>query len=207
MQLRLLKLESAERYDEELDISSERDGESAADNQLALPVEEKLEAFRDDYDRDFSYLLDILIESGIHGGNQDGLSAESYSLDHPVSPDVYEQLEKKYGAMESWSRAERKLLFDLVSSSLMWMMAPSTNVHPHRQSSKSMSVWKDKGLAEGLWQMVDIQRKELNYSLDEMILDPGWLRVEVDAEVVAKDLEQILGKEILDEVILEFITG
>ncbi|XP_042459702.1 uncharacterized protein LOC122043238 [Zingiber officinale] len=207
MQLRLLKLESAERYDAELDITTERDGEPAGDNQLALPVEEKLEDFTDDDDRDFSYLLDILIESGIHGGNQDGFSAASYSHDHLASPDVYEQLEKKYGAMESWSRAERKLLFDLVSSSLMWMMAPSTNVHPHRPSSKSISAWKDKSLAEGLWQMVDIQRKELNYNLDEMILDPGWLRVEDDTEVTAKDLEQILGDEILDEVILEFITG
>ncbi|KAG6504891.1 hypothetical protein ZIOFF_037239 [Zingiber officinale] len=71
------------------------------------------------------------------------------------------------------------------------MMAPSTTAHPHMPSSKSISAWKDKTLAKGLWQMVDIQRKELNYNLDEMILDPGWLRVEDDAEVIAKDLEQI----------------
>jgi hypothetical protein len=55
-------------------------------------VEDILEEFPDEEDRDFSYLLDILIASGIHGTAEDQLYEVCQSLNCPTGYDVFEKL-------------------------------------------------------------------------------------------------------------------
>jgi hypothetical protein len=72
-------------------------------------VEDILEEFEDEEERDFSYLLDILIASGIHGTAEDQLYKVCQSLNCPAGYDVFEKLEKKYTKIFQWSKSNMKL--------------------------------------------------------------------------------------------------
>ncbi|URE44103.1 hypothetical protein MUK42_25457 [Musa troglodytarum] len=204
MQLNLLKLESAGRYDEELGISISSDEDSAGDSLSVLPTGEIFQAFKDEDDRDFSYLLDMVIASGIHGADQDRLLDACYSLDYPVSPHVFDELERKYGVMASWSRSERKLLFDLVNCILAGIVASGIGPRPWAPSNRSMHTWEHEDLLERLWQMVVNRRKEMDCNLEEFLY-PRWLDIENSIEVIVKEMEKVLENDFLEEIVTEFI--
>lgn len=204
MQLNLLKLESAERYEEELGISISSDEDSAGDSLSVLPTGEIFQAFKDEDDRDFSYLLDMLIASGIHGADQDRLLDACYSLDYPVNPHVFDELERKYGVMASWSRLERKLLFDLVNCVLAGIVASGIGPRPWAPSNMSTHTWEHEDLLERLWQMVVNQRKEMDCNLEEFLY-PRWLDIENSIEVIVKEMEKLLENDLLEEIVMEFI--
>ncbi|KAL0400029.1 UNVERIFIED_CONTAM: hypothetical protein Sradi_2346200 [Sesamum radiatum] len=63
----------------------------------------------DDESRNFSYLVDVLDEAGFCGMKSLDLEAW-HSLECPISPLVFEALEKKYGKQTSWQKTERRLL-------------------------------------------------------------------------------------------------
>ncbi|CAL9092000.1 unnamed protein product [Musa textilis] len=207
MQLNLLKVESGERYEEGSGIILSSDEISAGDCQTHLQTREIHQTFMDEDDRDFSYLLDILIDSGIHGANQDRLSDVFYSLDYPVDPHVFDTLETKYSMVTSWSGSERKLLFDLVNCSLVGISAPHIDLHPWVRSKKSMHIWEPEGLVERLWEMVVKQRKEIGCNLEDKILDPRWLDVEDDMDVIVKEIERMVNDDMWEETVAEFIIG
>ncbi|CAL9099962.1 unnamed protein product [Musa acuminata var. zebrina] len=207
MQLSLLKVESAERYEEESGIILWSDEITAGDCQTYLRTREIHQTFMDEDDRDFSYLLDILSDSGIHGANQERVSDAFYSLDYPVDPHVFDKLETKYSMVSSWSGSERKLLFDLVNCSLVGIIAPHIDLHPWVRSKKSMHTWEPEGLVEWLWEMVVKQRKELGCNLEDKILDPRWLDVEDDMDVIVKEIEKMLNNDLWEETVAEFIIG
>ncbi|CAD5170119.1 unnamed protein product [Musa acuminata subsp. malaccensis] len=207
MQLSLLKVESAERYEEESGIILSSDVISAGDCQTYLRTREIHQTFMDEDDRDFSYLLDILSDSGIHGANQERVSDVFNSLDYPVDPHVFDKLETKYSMVSSWSGSERKLLFDLVNCSLVGTIAPHIDLHPWVRSKKSMHTWEPVGLVERLWEMVVKQRKELGCNLEDKILDPRWLDVEDDMDVIVKEIEKMLNNDLWEETVAEFIIG
>lgn len=207
MQLSLLKVESAERYEEESGIILSSDEITAGDCQTYLRTREIHQTFMDEDDRDFSYLLDILSDSVIHGANQERVSDVFYSLDYPVDPHVFDKLETKYSMVSSWSGSERKLLFDLVNCSLVGIIAPHIDLHPWVRSKKSMHTWEPEGLVERLWEMVVKQRKELGCNLEDKILDPRWLDVEDDMDVIVKEIEKMLNNDLWEETVAEFIIG
>ncbi|RRT71343.1 hypothetical protein B296_00010091 [Ensete ventricosum] len=204
MQLNLLKLESAERYEEELGVSISSDEGSAGDSLSVLPTGEIFQAFKDEDDRDFSYLLDMVIASDIHGADQDRLLDACYSLDYPVSPHVFDELERKYDVMASWSRLERKLLFDLVNCILAGIVASGIGPCPWAPSKRSTHTCKHEDLLERLWQMVVNQRKEMDCNPEEFLY-PRWLDIENSIEVIVKEMEKLLENDLLEEIVMEFI--
>ncbi|RRT64972.1 hypothetical protein B296_00040144 [Ensete ventricosum] len=110
--------------------------------------------------------------------------------------------------MASWSGSERKLLFDLVNCSLVGVIAPHIDLHPWvRSKKKSMHRWEPEGLVERLWEMVVKQRKELGCNLEDKILDPRWLDVEDDTDVIVKEIERMLNDDLWEETVAEFIIG
>jgi len=114
MQLQLLKRETTNSGDgTELFI--------LGDDKVAcqpLPEIEESQVFRDEEERDFSYVLDMLTGLGIHTANQDDLLENCYLLECPGGPDLYDELENKYSCLILWPPAERKLLFDITSAVL-----------------------------------------------------------------------------------------
>lgn len=170
MQLQLLRLES-DQYTTECNtpvLSEDGIGECNSP-----PKAEILQIYRDGEDRDCSYVHDILTESK-----------------HGVELDVFEKLEKKYGVLVEWSKSDRKLFFDLVSSVLSEAFSPSTETGV---------------LVEGVWRTVVTLQKEVKQ--EEKILDPRWLDLRDDIDVTGKDIEEMLKDELMEELVSEFILN
>ncbi|KAG1371646.1 hypothetical protein COCNU_16G007400 [Cocos nucifera] len=207
LQLQLLKLESADTYAEEPEVLVLSDEDTGARCHSSVLKGSVLKAFRDNDDRDFSYLLDMLVESGVHGVNQDRIFDAFYSPDSPVGPNVFDKLEKKYSVLVLWSRSERKLLFDLINIILVDLVAPCLDLHPWLVSKRCRPLWNHEDLAEGVWQIVVRQRKELASNQKEVVVEQRWLGTEEDVDTIGREIEKMLNEDLLEELVADFILG
>ncbi|KAL2538610.1 hypothetical protein Fot_20001 [Forsythia ovata] len=66
-----------------------------------------------------SYFIDVLIDSGFEEADLDMLGETWYAQECLLHPAVFDNLEKKYSEETTVSRAERRLLFDRINSSLL----------------------------------------------------------------------------------------
>ncbi|KAF0903914.1 hypothetical protein E2562_030060 [Oryza meyeriana var. granulata] len=181
------------RYEQELSLSSDDDN---GNSYLSL------EAFQIEEERDFSYLLDILISSGMIVADSQLLCKSWHSPGCPVGPHVFDRLERKYNKISTWPRPERRLLFDLANSVLSEILAP------WKSSRRCCPVWGPEGPVEVVWQTMVRQQEELAVGHpDDKVLDPEWLEVGEDINMVGKQIAKMLHGDLLDEVILEFLSG
>ncbi|KAM0890738.1 hypothetical protein ACQ4PT_026829 [Festuca glaucescens] len=187
------------RDEPEVSMSSDDDNDSSY---------QSLEAFQVEEDRDFSYLLDILICSGMIVADWQLLCKSWHSPGFPVGPQVFERLERKYNKITSWSKSERKLLFDLANFVLSDVLAPCTNIHPWVDSiRRCQPIWGPEGPVEKIWQMMARQQEDLAIGHpDDKVLDSNWLEVGDDTYMVGKQISMILYGDLLEEVILEFLS-
>ncbi|KAE8795658.1 hypothetical protein D1007_29554 [Hordeum vulgare] len=169
-----------------------------------------MEAFLVEEDRDFSYLLDILISSGMIVSTDWQLLCKSWhSSSFPVAPQVFERLESKYTKITSWPKPERRLMFDLANSVLSDVLAPCTSIHPWLMTStrQCMPIWGPEGPVEKVWQMMVRQQEELAIGHpDDKVLDPNWLELGDDIYTLGNQIATMLHADLLEEVILEFLS-
>ncbi|KAJ1275680.1 hypothetical protein BS78_05G154300 [Paspalum vaginatum] len=168
---------------------------------------QSLEAFQVEEDRDFSYLLDILICSGIIVADLQLICKSWYSPGCPVGPHVFDRLERKYNKIITWAKPERRLLFDLVNSILAEVLAPCVDVHPWVQPSRHcVPLWGPEGPVEKVWQTIVRQRENsVTGHPDEMVLDAKWLEVSDNINMVGKQVARMLHGDLLEEVIVDFL--
>ncbi|XP_044330143.1 uncharacterized protein [Triticum aestivum] len=126
MQLRLLKMEATGNADDETDLALfSDDDETAASCELAnegVPTVSR--TFRDEDERDFSYVADMLTFLANQSSEHDLLLGVRYlSPGSPARGDAYDELERKYGELVPWARPERRLLFDLAKDVLVDVVA------------------------------------------------------------------------------------
>ncbi|RWW67887.1 hypothetical protein BHE74_00024628 [Ensete ventricosum] len=206
VQLQLLKLESVAACTEETDVLMRSDKDSTSDSHKHLPSEEVHQRFIDDDDRDFAYLLDMLIESGIHGVDDKKLVDACYLLGYPVDQNIFSKIEKKYEKIASWSRSERKFLFDLINCTLAGLVTSCMDAHPRVTSKICQPAWDGAGLVEGLWQMVAKHKEEVDCNLENKILESGWFCLEYDVGLIATEMESLLNDDLLEELVGEFVS-
>ncbi|URE07599.1 hypothetical protein MUK42_19296 [Musa troglodytarum] len=199
MKLELLKLESVDAH-----MPTTDEDYTGGDHAPRSLGEINHGGFLDDDDRDFAYLLDIFAESGIHGVDDNKLSDACYLHGCPVDQMVFHKLEKKYDTNASWSRSERKLLFDLINRTLAGIITKCMDVNPGVRSRTHLRAWNREGLAEALWQMVVKLRKEQDCNQENKVLEPGWLGLRYDVDLIGREIERLLNKELLDELVSEF---
>ncbi|KAA8534273.1 hypothetical protein F0562_031790 [Nyssa sinensis] len=205
MQLQLLKSESEDVNSEGpgMVVSSDEDsGEGSVD--LSEENIKLLGLFSAEESRDFSYLTDVLDEAGYHGGNLE-MGFETWNSSKcPVSPSVFETLEKKYGEQTSWQKSERKLLFDRINSGLMEIVQPCMHMHmwekPLRKRfnlSQSREV-----IEEELWTLLVSQEQEVSKDLAEKAVgrDLRWLELGDDIEVIGREIQRFLFDELVAEL-------
>ncbi|KAL5217895.1 hypothetical protein ABZP36_018579 [Zizania latifolia] len=171
---------------------------------------QSLEAFLVEEERDFSYLLDILISSGMIVADLQLLCKSWHLPGCPVGPHVFDKLERKYNKIAAWPRPERRHLFDLANSVLSEILAPCIDMHPWVKSSRPFSsVWGPEGPVEVVWQTIVRQQEEfaVGHPDDNKVLDREWLEVADDINMVGKQIAKMLHGDLLDEVILEFLSG
>ncbi|XP_074590436.1 uncharacterized protein LOC141846288 [Curcuma longa] len=199
-QLQHLKMESAGTCAEESEVLMLSDEDCAGSNTILLPSGDSHEGFRYDDDRDFTYLLDILVESGIQNINDSKLLKACCLLDCPLDQSVFSKLEEKYdGIAATWSRLERKLLFDLISCCLADLVSSSMQLI----SSTRLPACDCSSLIEGLWQIVAEQKKGLQECRDNKVLEPGLFGWKYNMDLVVIEMEKILNADLLDELIGE----
>ncbi|KAH0468883.1 hypothetical protein IEQ34_002115 [Dendrobium chrysotoxum] len=205
MQLQFLEFDSTDSFAEEIDAFISFDEDSG---DPVFQLGDILHAFRDEEDRDYSYLLDMLIDSGFLKSEKIELFSALQLSELPISVDVFNKLEKKYKSVESWSISERKLLFDLINSTLADISAVLfMNICPW---GKSSLCWQSKMAPEGpvekIWQAVVKCRKEISNSyLEENLIGPRWFEVGNDSEVVGRELENMLSEHLIDQLLKELI--
>ncbi|GLT92484.1 hypothetical protein SLE2022_103190 [Rubroshorea leprosula] len=198
MQLQLLKMESMAYAEGSTLLSSDNDTDEVSseivDDTGILGAEENLE---------FSYISDVLIDSGISSTDPDAFMATWYSPDCPVNPIVFEELEKNYCHLTSWSRAERKLTFDRINSKLLEIYQQSINQHPWVKPARRIhSKWNKQGLQDSLHRLLAVQEKKVKKDAIGMVLgwEKQWLGTGDDIDVIGREIEQLLVDELIAEV-------
>ncbi|CAN6314686.1 unnamed protein product [Urochloa humidicola] len=184
--------------------------ESSNDEPIQL-VEDILEEFEDDEERDFSYLLDILIASGIHGTAEDQLYKVCQSLDCPAGYDVFEKLENKYSKVVKWSRLERKFLFDMVNTVLSQILAPCLNMQPWVNTVRNLApLWGSEGLLEKVLQVLAQMREELAPSKikpEKKGFDQKWPDLADCIDRTGRDIEKMIKDDLLEELVVELLSS
>lgn len=174
-------------------------------------IEDILEEFGDEEERDFSYLLDVLISSGIHGIKEDELYKVCQSLDCPAGLDVFHKLEKKYMKVAQWLRSDRKLTFDMVNSILSEILAPCLDMHPWVNTARNMApVWGSEGLLEKLLQLLTQRREELALSMpkpEKQAFNQTWPDIADYIDRAGREVEKMIQDDLLEELVLDLMSS
>ncbi|KAJ3682765.1 hypothetical protein LUZ60_012992 [Juncus effusus] len=200
MQLKLLKMGSTtetlnneEKQNDVFLLSDEESGERVNGQH-----------FRDEEERDFSYLLDMLLDLGFQILNREDLIQYCHSLDSPVGPAVFAKLEMKYGELVLWSRSERKMLFDLINSVLSEIVG-----NCWADLKKGIFCgYKEEEFVESVWGKVVNKRREIEFVNDEIYLEPNWSKeglAKSGVDLVGREIESVLYEDLLDEMICELV--
>ncbi|TVU47496.1 hypothetical protein EJB05_07099 [Eragrostis curvula] len=202
MQLRFLKRETTDNGDDsELFILS--DDETACQ---PPPEMKRSYAFRDEEERDFSYVLDMLTDLGIHAANQDELLNNCYLLECPAGPDLYDKLENKYRSLILWPQPERKLLFDTTNAVLEDMITSLMVCGSKGLLRRWYPGWDRKEFVDMVWQRVVQLRQEMEFNQERLSLDVEWIGSEDGVYLVGSDIGSALQEDLLDEVIADFLV-
>lgn len=169
-----------------------------------------LNQLRDQEEREFSYLLDMLIQSGVHRICPGTHLKTYHSREFPVDPRLFDRLEKRYSHMLTWSKSDRKLLFDLVNSVIAMVLAPFLDTHPWVKCGSHVGpMWGPEGLVERVWLDMSKERKKFTTGNEEekMVDLSLFENLGDDINVIGKQIERMLTDEILEEIVLEYISG
>ncbi|MBA0551467.1 hypothetical protein Golob_022351 [Gossypium lobatum] len=187
MQLQLLKLET-EAYEEGTVLLSSDDDGDRVSIQFAT-AEKNLESV---------YIVDVLVDSGINGADLDTFLATWHSPECPVNPTVFEELEKKYHNLNSWSRAERRLMFDRINLKLLEIHQQYIDQFPwiKKPVRKIIPKWNILELEDGLHKSLVSENKKPD--MDTEVCE--WSNSRDDIDVIGNEIERLLVDELVGEV-------
>ncbi|KAM0830284.1 hypothetical protein ACQ4PT_066309 [Festuca glaucescens] len=185
--------------------------EDSENDETTELVEGILEEFGDEEERDFSYLLDLLISSCIHGVKEDELYKVCQSLDCPAGYDVFDKLEKKYIKVPQWSRSDRKLTFDMVNAILSEILAPCLDMHPWVNSTRNMApVWGSEGLLEKLLLLLTQRCEALALNLpkpEKQAFNQTWPDLADYIDRAGREVEKMIKDDLLEELVLDLMSS
>ncbi|KAJ7971325.1 Phosphatidylinositol N-acetyglucosaminlytransferase subunit P-related [Quillaja saponaria] len=183
--------------DEDFGEGSVGDSEEAEDVLRLSRVEEE--------SRDFSYLVEVLTESGFYSGSLHTDFSTWYSTECPISPSVFEILEKKFGEQTFWKRSDRRLLFDRINLGLMEILQscmgiPSWDMPVSRRLNPKLS---HDMIEEDLWTLLVVQERESIKDSAENIFgrDVRWSELGDDIDVNVKETVKLLIDELVAEIV------
>ncbi|KAG8644463.1 hypothetical protein MANES_11G128400v8 [Manihot esculenta] len=163
-------------------------------------------------DIDFNYVRDVLEVSGFI---DQGCLENWHSLDQPLSPTLFKELEaylhheSEYSSEDVGGDCDHQLLFDLINEVLLQMYKSWLAYFP-----KSAFVQRVRPLPKGnhtldeVWKRISWYRSpRLNTqnSLDDIVdkdlaKDDSWMNIQLDVEDIALDLEDLIFDELVDEL-------
>ncbi|KAL5581005.1 hypothetical protein UlMin_013447 [Ulmus minor] len=165
-------------------------------------------------DANYNYIRDLLDVSGFIEDEQPGTW---YSLDQPLNPLLFKELEScyhqelDYYTEEVEGNCDHQLLFDLVNEILGDINEKSYTYFPRAFSFSCHIRPTPKGhhLLEDVWTKTSTYlslRPELDQTLDDVVArdlakGDGWMNLEWDTELVAVELEDLIFDQLLEEVL------
>lgn len=205
MKLQLLNPNSEETRSEGsgMAVSSDEETEKGSVD-LSQDNEKLWGPLRTEESRDFSYLIDVLDEANLCGLVPDMWCETWQGKESPVSPSVFEALEKKYGKQTSWQKSERRLLFDRINFGLREILYSCMDFHmsekPLRRRLNATLTRDD--IEEELWMLLISQEKEVAKDLSEKVLgrEIWWLELEDDISIICRELVDFLFDELAAEM-------
>ncbi|PON75330.1 hypothetical protein PanWU01x14_042970 [Parasponia andersonii] len=205
--LELLKSKTSETYSEGsgMMVSSDDETEegSACDSE---ENEAFMKVFKVEESRNFSYLVEVLTEAGLHGKNLEEFKTWD-SSECPISLSVFETLEKKYGDQPSWKRSERRLLFDRVNAGLIEILLPCMGIPTWEKpvSRRFSSIHDEEMIEEDLWKLLVSQEKERSKDSAENVLGSELGKLDLGGEIYAIGIE--IERLLFDELAAEFFSA
>ncbi|KAF7143326.1 hypothetical protein RHSIM_Rhsim05G0186600 [Rhododendron simsii] len=198
MQLKLLKMESGSYADVET-FTSEKDVcpvFAAVSQENRICNDESLES---------SYLVDVLIYSQFDDVDPDTFTSKWHYEDCPLGPTLFDNLEQKYRNQTTWSRSDRKLLFDLINSGLVEISKWFVDPHPWVKlalTRKMGSVWGKGGVKRELHEWLASEEERANEQLTERVLDRQmeWIDSGDNVAEIGWEIEKNLIDELISEV-------
>ncbi|EXB67881.1 hypothetical protein L484_008898 [Morus notabilis] len=199
MQLQLLKLESESYEEGPMLISSDEDvGEGSTRFSDAIGL------YRYQQSWECGYMVDVLGHSGLNGADTDVFLASWHAPECPVSPLVFEELEKNYYDQASPPKSERRLLFDRINSGILEMCQQFTDPHPWVRSEATVMVprWSKNGLQDGLRWLLASQEKNAKKCTTEKVLgkESQWLDLADDIDALGRWIEKLLLNDLVEEL-------
>lgn len=156
-------------------------------------TEEQLPIFKDEDDRDLCYVQDMLASM---------CDLPDYPEGWQVGSDVFLWLENKYSKLLLWSKSDRKLLFDLVNSTLADMTTSENSLHSKIMMKFCPEIDREQ-IAENIWQMVQKQSNYEHFVLEDVQPLPLDHRSEV--EVIGMKIARMIHDDIIKDSIVELL--
>lgn len=202
MQLKLLKLESnTEAYSEGPMLVSSDEEHVEEKGELADNPQAK-------EGRDFSYVSDVLNNSGLDSSDPNTFRATLHSPECPVGLSVFETLEKKYCNQLTWSTSERRLLFDRTNSGLLDITERFIDSHPWLKPTSRLrftAKWHKETLEVELRKLLASQVEANKHREDEIFeRESKWVQFEDDIDDIGSEIGRLITDELLTEVVAMF---
>ncbi|KAL8031294.1 hypothetical protein ABFS82_13G014200 [Erythranthe guttata] len=189
MQLQALNIESEETYSEgSIMAVSDEDDFFDEFRDLSHDGRKIKRWLGDDYQsRNYSYMIDVLDESGFYG------TKLLTDLKYPICPSVFDALEKTYGKQTSWQKCERQLLFDCINSALNFRFSARRRFRP---------CLKRGEVEDEIWGVLTRQEKETGKDFCDKDLEK-WLGFEEGVDIVCTEMENSL----FDDLVMELVSS
>ncbi|GMI71346.1 TON1 Recruiting Motif 19 [Hibiscus trionum] len=200
MQLRQLKLES-EAYEEGTMLLSSDDDS----NEVSVGFAEDNGEPNAEENWGSTYIVDVLVDSGIGRAELDTFLAAWHSPECPVNPLVFQELEKKYCNVNSWSRAERRLMFDRINSKILEIYQQYRE-QPWIVSGRKIIIIPKcdiEELEDSLRKSLVSQNKKPRMDEEEMVFarEFQWLDLRSDIDKIGRGIERLLVYELVSEIV------
>lgn len=189
MQLKLLKMES--EYNADIVVSDEED-EYFEDN-CSL----RSQSWQS------SYTLDVLTESGLKASDSDAFATSCHTLECPLSPWIFDNLEKKYADEITGPRYERRLLFDRINFCLLEILKKYVDPCPWVKPLEGINwKWQTYGMNNILHELLRSQEDAANADTPSNVVEEmQWLDVKDELNLMGKDVMELLIEDLIEEVV------
>ncbi|XP_071707425.1 uncharacterized protein [Rutidosis leptorrhynchoides] len=201
MQLQLLKSELEENDCDPEMVTSSDDERSCSGQSI-----KSILPFDPNESRDYSYLVDVLDESGFKDGDLEIHLERWHSSDIMAGPSVFETLEKKYGKLDLWHRSERRLLFDRINAGMIEILRPQVDIRVCSKTlrKKMINMLRRDAIEEELLTFLLGQEKGVGDGVSEKAVGRGlWFDPVEELDSLVREIEIFL----LDQLAAELVSA
>lgn len=187
-----------------LNVSSDED---CGDESVGEYEEKKdlVGSFSSEESRDFSYVVEVLTEAGISNRNLFTDFSTWHSAECPITPSVFDILEKKFGEQQFWKRSERRLLFDRINVGLLEILRPCSYVPTWEKpvSRRLNAELSQDMIEEEMWGLLVAQEKKASKdSADNMLGgEISWIELGENIEDIVIEIVKLLIEELAEEIV------